>query len=386
MTKYLLFLLGITLLVSCDSKSTIDKSSAADFKFSYTTDTVMVDAGEHFIFLQQSLFSSDMSPDGKYLLNFNSKTIEMERVDLDQFKLTNVVKLEQEGPNGIGTSPYFGAYKALSKDEFMFAARNKVIKIDLNTNQSTYYSFKREDLSSDALAPNEELKFNGLLSADGATFYSWYGLLENPFENEGLAMIDLETSEVNVIPIPQLDKLDQFTIEVEMNDGSGMRGKFGTSVDMLELEDRIIIYPSAINEFWVLDKSTLEVTVKAFTSSLTANINSGNFSNKVDSQEAFKEARDARDREVNFGNLILDPKRELIWRISSAYDHMEAEVMIRSYYLTFFDLELNQLGEFQLENWKMTGKSFIKDGDYYQFLNIDDELAFVRLKPKFEDE
>ncbi|WP_339758263.1 DUF4221 family protein [Algoriphagus aquimarinus] len=382
MNKYSFLVLALA-LGACSSEKGSQEGNEKAFDFTYTVDTVMVDPGDHFIYLQQNLGSSDITPDGKYLLNFNAKTMEMEIVDLDELKLSSVVKLEQEGPNGIGTSPYFGAYRALSKDEFMFASQNKVIKMDLTTNQATYYSFKRSDLSPDALAANEELKNGGLLSSDGSTFYSWYGIQEKPYENHGLAKIDLGSLEVKAIPIPQMDKLDQFTIEVAMSDGTGMRGKFGENITLLELEDKIIIQQSAFNEFWVLDKATLEVTVKANKSNLTENVKAGNFANKVTSQDAFKEARNARDKEVSFGNLILDSERNMIWRISSDFDHMDGEKMVRNYYLTFFDLDLNQLGEYQLENWKMAGKPFIKDGDFYQFLNLDDDMAFVRLKPNF---
>lgn len=385
MNKYNCLLLALA-IVGCSSEKSSEESETNAFDFSYTVDTVQVDAGDHFIYLQQNLGSSDITPDGKYLLNFNGKATEMEIVDLDLLKLSGVVKMDQEGPNGIGTSPFFGAYKALSKDEFMFAGRNNVIKIDLTTNTATSYSFKRSDLSPDVLAENEELKFGGILGADGATFYSWYGVQENPYDNEGFAKIDLESSEVNVIPIPQMDKLDQFTIEVEMSDGSRMTGKFPENIEILELQDKIVLQPSAINEFWVLDKSTLEITVKVNNSNLTENVKAVNYSTKVTTQDAFRDARSIRDQGVSFGRLIHDKERDMIWRISSDLDHMAGETMVRNYYLTFFDMDLNQLGEFPLENWELTGKVFIKDGDYYQFLNIDDELAFIRLKPTFSNE
>ena len=262
MTKYNCLLLALALL-GCSSEKGTEDSEPDAFDFSYTIDTVQVDAGDHFIYLQQNLGSSDITPDGKFLLNFNAKTIEMEVMDLDQLKLSGVVKLEQEGPNGIGTSPYFFNYKAFSKDQIMLSAWNNLIKIDLTSNNVTNHSLKKEDLPQGSLAPNEELKPGGIISSDGITFYSWYGIQENPYDYEGLAKIDLESLEVNVIPIPQLDKLDQFTIEVEMSGSSGMKGKFGENIELLELEDKIIIQSSAINEFWVLDKSTLEITVKA---------------------------------------------------------------------------------------------------------------------------
>ncbi|WP_339866984.1 DUF4221 family protein [uncultured Algoriphagus sp.] len=383
MNKFNCLILAI-LVASCSSEKKSGDSEAVPFNFSYTIDTLMVDSGDSFLFLQQNLASSDLSPDGKYLLNFNAKTIEMEIVDLDELKLSEVVPLEQEGPNGIGTTPYFGDYKALSKDEFMFAAQNRVIKLDLPTNTATYYSFKREDLDAEALAPNETLKSRGLLCADGAIFYCWYGLDEKPFDNEGLVKIDLVSSEVNVIPIPQLEKLEQFAIEIEMNDETKMAGKFGESVELLELEDRIVILPSAINELWVLDKSTLEITVKSYESNLISNSKKGNYPRKVDSRQAMQEAMKERSKEVSFFSLMHDPKRDMIWRISAEFDHMKEETVVKNYFFTFFDMDLNQLGEFQLEDWEMTGMPFIKDGDYYQFINIEDEMAFIRLQPTFD--
>ncbi len=373
------YLLLLTVFFSCSSEEKTESGGAEDFNFSYTVDTVMVDAGDHFVYLQQNLGSSDITPDGRYLLNFNGKETEMEIVDLDELKLSSVVKLEQEGPNGIGTSASFFTYKAISKDEIMFASWEKLIKLDLSTKSTTNYSLKNENLPQGSMAPNEELRPGGLFSSNGATFYSWYGVQEKPYEYEGLAKIDLKSLEINVIPIPQMDKLDQFTIDVEISDG--ITGKFGESIGIIEVEDKIILQPSAINEFWVMDKPTQEVTVKVNQSNLTENIKAGDFTNKITSREAFKEARDKMRKGVSFGSLVHDSDRDLLWRISSDLDHMNGEAMVRNFYLTFFDLDLNQIGEFKLENWELTGKVFIKDGDFYQFINIEDEMAFVRLKP-----
>ena len=82
MTKYF-YLLPALVLIGCSSEKSSEGSIPGTFDFSYTVDTVQIDAGDHFVYLRQSLFSSDITPDEKYLLNFNPKTIEMEIVDLD---------------------------------------------------------------------------------------------------------------------------------------------------------------------------------------------------------------------------------------------------------------------------------------------------------------
>jgi hypothetical protein len=53
-------------------------------------------------------------------------------------------------------------------------------------------------------------------------------------------------------------------------------------------------------------------------------------------------------------------------------------------YLTFFDREFNQIGEVRLpDKWKIIGGKYISQGMYWQFINVNDEAAFVRLKPNF---
>ena len=110
MTRYLYVLIAIA-FISCSSEK---KSEAEnnDFKFSYTTDTVMVDAGEHFFFLNEDLSLSDVSKDRKLLYNLNPKTFLLEIVNLDDLKLEKTVQLEKEGPDGIGL-PYYGKIQVL---------------------------------------------------------------------------------------------------------------------------------------------------------------------------------------------------------------------------------------------------------------------------------
>lgn len=63
--------LGIILfLVSCSQKSEDLKwGYFADAQFSI--DTVTIDPGDEIIFTQHDLFGSDLSPNGKFLYNFN---------------------------------------------------------------------------------------------------------------------------------------------------------------------------------------------------------------------------------------------------------------------------------------------------------------------------
>ncbi|WP_057936868.1 DUF4221 family protein [Algoriphagus resistens] len=69
----LLFLLLLAVSVSCASKESAENTAATNsIEFSYEVDTVMVDAGDEFIYVNRKLSSSGLSPDGKYLYSFKS--------------------------------------------------------------------------------------------------------------------------------------------------------------------------------------------------------------------------------------------------------------------------------------------------------------------------
>ncbi len=61
---------------------------------------------------------------------------------------------------------------------------------------------------------------------------------------------------------------------------------------------------------------------------------------------------------------------------------MKGDKIVYKTVLTAFDPEFSQLHEELLpSNFNFPSKNFTRQGMIYSFLNIDDELAFVRIKP-----
>lgn len=52
--------------------------------------------------------------------------------------------------------------------------------------------------------------------------------------------------------------------------------------------------------------------------------------------------------------------------------------------LTIFDKDLNQLHEEKVDFTEMGSLTFFKDGTLYSYINLEDELGFVRIKPSYE--
>jgi hypothetical protein len=89
--------------------------------------------------------------------------------------------------------------------------------------------------------------------------------------------------------------------------------------------------------------------------------------------------------QVDFGEFYEMQKHKLIWRVSREKDRMLGDSTVFKHVATFFDPELNMLKEQKLEDFTPSNRSFFKDGMLHSFLNNNDELAFVRLKPIFKD-
>jgi len=102
MKNYLLFTPILALLISCSGGESENKLGSASQKITYEIDTVMVDAGDHFFFVQWGLGISELDREKKQLLNYNPEKYEVEVLDLEALKLLEVKTFEKEGPNGIG--------------------------------------------------------------------------------------------------------------------------------------------------------------------------------------------------------------------------------------------------------------------------------------------
>ncbi|WP_439483377.1 DUF4221 family protein [Cyclobacterium plantarum] len=92
-------ILGLFLvLASCQSSG---NESGSGQEFDVQLDTVMVHPGEEILFLNSQLYHSKLTPDKKYLYNFNYQEFSIEKIDLDELKFVRKITLDKEGPNGL---------------------------------------------------------------------------------------------------------------------------------------------------------------------------------------------------------------------------------------------------------------------------------------------
>ena len=97
--RNIVFLL-LLLAASCGQHS----ERAVTKNVTLAIDTVMVDPGEDFIYMQDG--ASTISPDGAFFYQFNRHNHALEKIDLEQLRVVNTQPFEKEGPNGTGYFVY----------------------------------------------------------------------------------------------------------------------------------------------------------------------------------------------------------------------------------------------------------------------------------------
>ena len=379
--KKLFYLTVFASLLACGEKNP-DSEKASSIELTYEIDTVMVDAGEHFFFLNWGLGIADVSADRKLLYNLNPQTLVLEVVDLDGLALKETIQLEKEGPNGVGGG-FVSRLQVLENGNLMLFDFNKIIEINPAGDLLKSYEFNANTLTGYEFGETDKVSYSGLFSPDGKIYVG--EMVDDDFKapSKGLALINIENMELKFVATDASSKLDEFRIMLEMDTEGGTSSmSMGESVFIRFMEDQLVVSNSALNEAYIYNIVSDTLVYKTFEATLTGNERIKNFPNQVDSREALFEASKEKQKQVRFGPMIPQTEENLIWRFSTDMDRMIADSVVSKDVVTLFDTDFNMLEEQTLENFTNSSSQFFKDGMLYSYLNINDEMAFVRLKPQ----
>ncbi|WP_186300119.1 DUF4221 family protein [Algoriphagus algorifonticola] len=372
----------ILFLISCGGDPE-NSSSNQNLEISYEIDTVMVDAGDHFFFVRYSLSMSDVDKDQKLLYNFNNQEMVMEIIDLENLKLKEVRQYEKEGPNGIGGG-FIMRIQVLPDESVLFYDFVGIHHVAKSGEKISTHKLGEIEWQGDELAEEEEINVSSLDTRDGKLFYGFYGTQGFDSKILGLVKIDLSDQSLRLFPSDFLQFTSDFEISFEMNGGGMAKAPEQNRVRVLD--DKILITSSAKNQIWqwILEQDSL--ISRSYESQLSSNSKKGNFPMQASSPEEFRAAMKEKNKEVSFGRLIHDPEQNKFWRVHRDLERITAgDTIIYKHILTAFDSEINQVGETLLpEGVLFFEPGFYLEGRLWKFLNIDDEVAFVRVKPEIK--
>ena len=368
----------LPLIFSCGEESTTEESQKA--RISYSIDTVLIDSKDDFLFLKHDLSTSAVSKDRRFFYNIDELGSRLEVIDLDSLNLKEKIPLEREGPNGVGPE-HIANFQVLDNGNFCFYNVHKITVFSPDLKKLTSHYFYPEVFENDTLPNGSEIPIMlGKMNGKGSRFA---GLNFIFFENEilGIALVDLEKNELKLIPTDKLDYLKELIYTTVYENGSKIHQIEGNYMDFFE--DKLLLTTTAKNEVLIYDLEKDSLKSKSFHSKFTADIKKGNFKAETNSDLASRK----RDLEVYYGRLIFDESNGVFWRYSRESKSSNPDYPDFEYVLTAFDKDLNQIHEETLDvDWTHVPLiKFVKDGMLYTYLNLEDELAFLRLKPNLHE-
>jgi len=361
-----LFLFLFSLIFSCSKPE-----SETHEGFDIAIDTVFVDTGDDFIFLQGGLSHLDLTNDQKQLLNFSPRN-ELEVIDLDSLTLVQKIAMDREGPLGAG-QPY--AIEIDPTGRLILYGFNEVRVFSPDIDLMKQFRLSEDALSG--LAPEMLAIFNPKL-ADGEFLYAIYENQEQV--PQGLAIVFLEDMIVKKIPLDLASRIEPFTYSLIVHGNVSTKGYDPINLEMVD--NNLIISTGYANEAFVLDLETEEVTIMNFHSELTLDKKLIPTKTAAETINEMQDFRREGQKSVSFGRFYFDKTQRRVWRFSEDLDREIGDSLVFKSVLTIFDDDLNQLAESVVPIDPFLNK-FFKDGKLWSYVNVDDELGFAVFDFKF---
>lgn len=369
----------LLLITSCATKEE-NKHTVTD-QIRISLDTVMIDAGEEFLFLQDQLYSSSLSEDKNFLINFNRKDNSAEKIDLNKLKLDKKIQYEKEGPNGLGNYPHF---TVLTDQNLLFWTYH-FYKI-FEQNGLLVRDLELDKISAEYLGSNDY--FPRALIQDENNPNRVVGLITHWESRTNFILdFDLEDQSFEKIDLPEFQKNTDYNVEI-LNEGS-YAGGYGPGAYPLQADGKYLISSSVFNEVQVFDLATDSLYVKKWDTPLLGYKKAYLPPQTVEhSSGAMKDIIRKMEEEISYRSLVWDEKNERYFRFSDKKHFGEDLTEYGDYitkgadvFLSVFDKDFNLIAEAQLpELTQSPNVHFAKDGNIWIFENIDDELAFVIMK------
>ncbi|PZX47017.1 DUF4221 family protein [Algoriphagus chordae] len=388
----LFYVLGFFLLLaSCEEKPVEVQLPVANVSpgFNYVLDTVHINSGDDNIYLEMNLSMSDYSTKEGFLYNLKPENARVEMINMESLSLDSVINYKVNGPNSVKQYFPFGIKKTNFGDTF-FKEYRVIHKLNSGGQKIDSYELINRELKGDRLPFDTEIDGLGEISPDGSYLASFYGNFKVGGSVLGIAKVNLSDKSLKLIPIDFWDKLKKYTITV--NYDIGRRNSSPELKFLLLNGPDIILTTSASNELWYYDAESDSVIHKTFHSNITADQKSGKYRQDITDQGRYMYWVKRKNDEVVFGPLVKDHQAQRFYRYSRELDSSDPQKLHYVYVLTVFDEKLEQIHEQKLDNSiPIMGKyfevkTFVHNGSIYSYLQKENELAFIRLKPNFDNE
>jgi len=342
-------------------------------------DTVVVDSGDKIINLNYNLWNSTLSEENKFLFLWNNGKTTLDKINLEALRLENKIQFESEGPNGVGN--YVGWMSLLNENQVLLSGFGTLMLFDMEGKKTRDYPIS--EIAN--LEEGDNFDMNPILLENGDDIYGYLG--NGIISNWTFVKADFKEKQVTRIELPGISELPHYRILLE---GDNINSSASPERILKKVGNRIIISSSAYSTLYVLDLNNDSIYQVNYTPKLTPKEKKGGYPEKVESVDRFKEVMAEIDTEINFQAPVWDEQNRKFYRFS--FETLPTDIYngplfisahqrpISKVYLSIFDENFNLLGETLLDGLKQVPNTvFVRDGKIWSYVNVNDELGFVRM-------
>lgn len=337
-----------------------------------SVDTVMIDSKGKLFELIRGPHTSSISEDGKYLYLFNSRTHQIQQINLDKLEWEKDIDFEVEGPDGIGDAVL--STHAMGEGKFLITGYRKMGIFDESGTKVKDFSISSLPISSHL----EELDYSIILSKDGKNLFSLPGVrFQVP---RTFAKINLQNYEIDNFPIEEMDWI--FDLKV----GLSTHYMFDESMYLNEFNNQVLVLSPSSSAFYRYDSDSDSLIYHSFFHELSPVANDIKLKTIVDSDKEYQEEMRKFFMGMYFGPLIWHEHKQVYVRFGRKANDMNESWQISSsqVFMYAYDRDFNLIGETELpEELKFPRDFFFKDGKLWSYVNVEDELGFAVIDFKF---
>lgn len=379
MNNKITFIIMLILITSCEK--VIKNNDTISLKTNYLIDTVFIDAGDEILYLKWGLITSDIGKGERFLYNYNNFDHSIEQIDLAELKLTDKFYFEKEGPNGTGS--YVSSINIINTDSIFISARNKSGIYKLNGNVITRFDWNNSDIKKGEISQDDFRWFE--LSIPGYNDLVFAITKNDQTKSVSLKKLDMKKKSISEYQIDPNRNYENYTVELTGKDQYGFIDPY---IFVSPTDGKVLISHEFSNEIYTYspDKDTLEAIL--YKPKLTPSKVSLEDIKKPNSAKEFNETYQHFLEQVRFGVPVWDKVNKKYYRLSAYKKFGEEreegailpEVIKSNVILSVFDEKFNLLGEIPIPELNSErSKYFVREGKLWVFLNVEDELAFIRL-------
>ena len=371
--KKLATLLFLPLIISCAGTSSEDAESKNILEnLTVTVDTVMIDSKGQLFELRRGPHTSSVSEDGKYLYLFNSRTHQIQQINLDQLEWEKDFDFEVEGPDGI--SDMVLNTKTMDDGTFLITSFNNLGIFSANGTKLKDLSISSLPLKTDL----QELDYSLILSKDQKSLFSLPGV--RFFGPRTFAKINLETFEIDNFPIPEMDWI------FELKVGTATNPVFQEYMYLQEVNHQILTLSPSTSSFYRFNLETDSLAYHSFVHVLSPAFNDTKLKTIVETNEEYQEEMRKFFLGMYFGPLIWLDQKQVYIRFGRKANEMDEswQSISNQVFMYAYDRDFKLIGEAELpEKTAFPRDFFLKDGKLWSYVNVADELGFAVMDFKF---